>query len=83
MDDSIYLIAEGKCRILMSIKTDNCANAFPDEIKEMFEYVVLDHFRKGEYFGEHSAINSEANPYAVQVASDRATIYKINRNSLK
>ena len=83
MDDSIYLIVEGKCNILMSIKTETCANAFPDEIKERFDYVVLDHFRKGEYFGEHSVINGEKNPYTVQVKSDRAIIYKIHRNSLQ
>ena len=83
INDSLFILYKGKCRILISIQSESCAKTFPEEIREKFNNVTLDHLHKGAIFGEHSAVNGVVNPYAVEVSSKSATVLKIRKKCLK
>ena len=77
--DFIYLIAQGKCRVLLRTKGASWATSLPQRLGDSF---TLSRLRKGEYFGEHGTVNGEANPYTVQVESESVTVLMIDRASL-
>ena len=60
--DFIYLIAQGKCRVVLRTKGMSGANSLPQKHGDSF---ILSRLRRGEYFGEHGTVNGEANPYSV------------------
>ena len=77
--DFIYLIAQGKCKVLLRTKGTSWATSLPPKCGDSF---ILSRLRRGEYFGEHSSINGEANPYTIQVESESVTVLMIDHASL-
>ena len=75
MNDSIYIIYSGKCRVLINIHDEKCAQNIPEDIKEKYKYIVLDHLCKGQMLGEHSTVNKTPNPYTVEVCSETAIVF--------
>ena len=86
-DDHIYIIYSGKCRKLLSTRTkpptifDQSVKLFPDDIQVEKPFMVLGQLRKGEIFGEISALNDLDNQFTVEVCSNSAIVYKIHRSN--
>ena len=82
MDDCIYIVCKGEFRILYDIQTEEFKDVFPREVNQKYNCIVLGNLKKGEIFGEHSAVNGAKNPYTVVVRSQSAVVFKINRMEL-
>ena len=82
MSDSIYIIFEGKCRILFNLENACFTDSLSEEVKKKYDFVVLDYLQKGQIFGEYSAIDGVNEPFSVEVVSDHATVFRINRQAL-
>ena len=78
MDDYIFFIYRGTCKILYpteQIKENIAFGGIIDEAKQ--KYIVLGHLEKGDMFGEQSALNDLPHPYTLVAASPKLEYYKI------
>jgi CRP-like cAMP-binding protein len=66
--------------MLYSISKD--PSIFPPEISNdrNKKSLVIGTLRRGEHFGEISALNDLPNPYSIEVTSPKAEVYKIHRS---
>ena len=79
-DDYLFFIYSGRCRILYSTAKD--ATLFPPDIANdrNKKHLVIGTLRRGEHFGEGSALNDLPNPYTIEAVSPKVELYKIHRS---
>ena len=68
--------------MLLNLNRNRFTKNLPKDIMALFKYVVIDNLGMGQLFGEHSAIDGMANPYSVEVSSNSATVFKIDRQAM-
>ena len=75
MNDYLYIIFQGKCKIMINTNNEECAKIFPEEAKFKFKYVTLGNLHKGQTFGEHSIINGVESPFTIEVCSESVIVF--------
>ena len=71
--------------MLLSTSTmDHSHPVFPEDIQndKSKKNLVIGYLRRGDCFGEHSALNDLANPYTVEAVTSEVELYKILRGHL-
>lgn len=76
-EDYIYFVFKGKCRLLVNAAGLN----LPINGKNR-KQLVLGTLKRGDCFGEISALNDLPNPYTVECLSKEVHVYKILRGHL-
>ena len=79
MDDYIFFIYRGVCKILYpteQIKDSIAHGGIIDDEKQ--KYIMLGHLKRGDMFGEQSALNDLPNPYTLVAASPNVEYYRIH-----
>lgn len=80
-DDYIYFVYRGRCRLLLNTQTEPLS--LPAEINpHQRRYLVLGTLKRGDSFGEQSALNDLPNPYTVEAWTNEVHLYKILRGHL-
>ena len=80
-DDYLYFVYKGKCSMTISTSTEKKSAIFPAEIHadRQKKHLVIGELRRGDCFGEHSALNDLPNPFTVEAATPQVEMYKILR----
>ena len=79
----MYFVIRGICKIIYPVEflpEIFVESVICDSAKQ--QYFVLGHLKKGEMFGEQSALNDLPNPFTVVAASQKVELYKIHRSNL-
>lgn len=81
-DDYIYFVYKGKCRLLLN--TSSTTDLIPQELEKHFsmngrKQLVIGNLKRGDSFGEHSALNDLPNPFTVEAYTKEVHLYKILR----
>jgi CRP-like cAMP-binding protein len=79
-EDYIYFVFKGKCRLLVNtagLNIPTIANGKPNR-----KHLIVGTLKRGDSFGEASALNDLPNPYTVECLTKEVHVYKILRGHL-
>lgn len=77
-EDYIYFVFKGKCRLLVNTAGLN----IPTSGKPNKKHLIVGTLKRGDSFGEASALNDLPNPYTVECLTKEVHVYKILRGHL-
>ena len=78
-EDYIYFLFKGKCRLLVNSAGLNIPAVLNGKNRK---HLVIGTLKRGDSFGEASALNDLPNPYTVECLSKEVHVYKILRGHL-
>lgn len=72
-------MCKGRCRLLVSSKALSLSQSY---LTSNRKHIVLGTLKRGDCFGEHSALNDVPNPFTVEALTKEVHVYKILRGHL-
>jgi CRP-like cAMP-binding protein len=78
-EDYIYFIFKGKCRLLVTTSSLPNPSIFQGKNRKQ---LVIGTLKRGDSFGETSALNDLPNPFTVECMTKEVHVYKILRGHL-